>query len=96
MTIKEQVAEVLNLVDGGPWHWADLDLILLYFNDDYGYDKDDIPAIQEELDKQAYHHIIRVPEVTRKGVARLKTIHVWATRPEIKASDIKKEYLELY
>lgn len=52
--------------------------------------KKDIQAIQEELDKQAYHHIIRVKKVNQKGISRPKTIHVWATRPEIKIDDIKK------
>lgn len=96
MTLSEKIQEVLDLVDGGPWHWADLDLLLIYLDDGgYEYDKEDIPAIMEELDKKAYHHIVRVKEVNRMGVAKIKSFHVWATRPEITTETIKKEYLEL-
>jgi len=87
MTLAEQIGEILNEIDLGPWHWADLDLILVYLEDTYGYDPKDIPEIKMELNKQAHHHKIRL--------RRKKTIHVWATRPDIVSTDILQEYLEL-
>ena len=89
MTIAEKVADVLSEVDRGPWHWADFDLILMYLNDTYGYEPKSIPTIKRELNKQAYRHRLILSE-TKKTV-----IYVWATRKDIKTTDILQEYLEL-
>lgn len=85
-TIQAQVKEILEYIDGGPWHWADWDLILIYYGDDFGFNRRDISLIRKELDKQAYHHELRIGRTT---------IHVWATRPEIETFTILQEYLNL-
>ncbi len=92
MTLAEQVKEVLEGIDQGPWHWADYDLILIYL-DDLGYNglpysklftKDEL---MEELDRQAYRH--------KLIISSKETVNVWATRPGMKTTDILQEYIEI-
>ena len=85
-TIRAQVKEILQYIDGGPWHWADWDLVLMYMAD-CGYDtsKEVQPEIVNQLDIQAYCHSVLIPEIDPKP----KT--VWATRPEITTQKIVED-----
>ena len=85
MNLTEQVKEVLEAIDGGPWHWADFDLILIYM-DDFGYDQKDHWALIEELNKQAYYHRIMVDKYP---------IGIWATREDITDDQIIQDIIEL-
>ena len=87
MTLAEQIEEVLQYIEEGPWHWADFDLIMIYL-DDLGYSTEEFTRkeIVQELDKQADHHKLILDSKT--------TINVWATRPGLKTENILREYLE--
>ncbi len=87
MTLSEQIEEVLQYIEGGPYHWADFDLIMIYLSDS-GYSTEDFTTeeIIKELDSQADRHKLILDSKT--------TINIWATRP-LKTENILQEYLEI-
>lgn len=59
--------------------------------------KKDIQAIQEELDKQAYHHIIRVKRLTKRVFLDLKLFMYGLLDQRLRLMILKKECkFELY
>lgn len=87
--LRDAVSETLKYIDGGPFKWADFDLILIYLADDgYEYGKEYYPYIKEQLNSQAKHIILPdMPELYVGGEEE-----VWATDISI---DLERIRLDL-
>ena len=85
--MPEQVREILGYIDGGPFKWADFDLILIYLADaGYEYDKKYHPYLKEELNAQAkYIKLPDLPEFYMGGQDE-----VWATDIHVNLETIKE------
>lgn len=63
LRMEDEIAEILGYIAGGPFKWADFDLILIYLADaGYEYDKRFYPYLKEQLDSKAKH--IHLPDIS--------------------------------